>query len=197
MIPENEIISRPHQSISFTKGEIIFKEGDLARYYYQIVSGSVKMFNLGDDGKEFVQGIFKAQQSFGEPPLFGGFDYPASAMSLENTHLYRLLKNDFFKILKAFPETHLKFTKTLSNRLFYKSLILKEVAVQSPKHRILTLLKYLKNKSENKDNEPYTIPHTRKQIAELANLRVETVIRIIKELEKEGTLLIVERKVIL
>ena len=116
-------------------------------------------------------------------------------MSLENTHLYRLVKDDFFEVLKAFPETHLKFTKTLSNRLFYKSLILKEVAIQSPKHRILTLLKYLKNKSNN--TGPYKIPHTRKQIAELSNLRVETVIRLIKELEKEGKLRIVERKVIL
>jgi len=55
---------------SFSKNEIIFEEGNLPMYYYQIISGEVKMSNYNDDGREFIQGIFYKEQSFGEPPLF-------------------------------------------------------------------------------------------------------------------------------
>jgi hypothetical protein len=42
------------------KGEFIFHEGDYARFYFQILEGTIKMFNTNLDGKEFTQSEFKA-----------------------------------------------------------------------------------------------------------------------------------------
>src|SRR5690554_2912637 len=77
------------------KGEILFSEGDKAYNYYQVVSGSVKMFNTNDDGKEFTQGYFSAGQSFGEPPLFIDERYPASAMAFQLSEVVKLSKDKF------------------------------------------------------------------------------------------------------
>ena len=60
----------------YKKGEIVFHEGDLARCYYQIIKGEVKMFNVNHEGKEFMQGIFSDGQSFGEPPVIINKPYP-------------------------------------------------------------------------------------------------------------------------
>ena len=48
------------------KDQTIFYEGDQAMFYYEVIEGSVKMVNINEDGKEFIQGIFKRGESFGE-----------------------------------------------------------------------------------------------------------------------------------
>jgi len=180
---------------TYSKESTIFNENEEAKYYFQIKEGSVKMFNLSSEGKEFTQGFFSNNNSFGEPPLFGDFKYPASALSLEESEIFRLPKKNFFKLLLAHPELHLKFTKLICNRMLYKAKIMKEVSIYPPEHRILTLLNHLKGNAD-KDNL-FEVKLTRQQVSELTGLRVETVIRSIKKLEKENKLKIIERKVYL
>ncbi len=194
MIAETLLIQFGARTITLEKNEVLFDEGSRADYYYQIVKGAVKMYNLTEEGKEFVQGIFEDGKSFGEPPLFGSFSYPAAAMATEKTQLMRLLKKDFLALLVGNPEVHLGFTRLLCNRLAYKAMIGKEVSVHPPEHRILTFLGYLKNQQ---DQQAFTVPITRQQIAELTGLRVETVIRAIKKLESEKKLRLENHKIIL
>ncbi|MCG2461380.1 Crp/Fnr family transcriptional regulator [Flavobacteriaceae bacterium F89] len=174
------------EEMAYKKDELILSEGKRADFYYQITKGEVKMFNITEDGKEFVQGIFSAGNSFAEPPLFGDFSYPASAAATTDASLYRLSKNRFLELLRLHPNIHLKFTQILCNRLLYKSMIMKEVSVYPPEHRILSLLGYLKN--ENSPDHPYHVKLTRQGIAELTGMRVETVIRAIKKLGSEKKL---------
>tara|TARA_Y100000588_G_scaffold308189_1_gene332628 strand:- start:331 stop:972 length:642 start_codon:yes stop_codon:yes gene_type:complete len=174
---------------------VIFLEGDAAHTYFQIVSGNVKMFNTNLDGKEFVQGMFEAGQSFGEPPLFQSSDYPASAQAMSNTTLYALPKDQLFKLLKDHFDVHLAFTAMLTKRLMYKSMILREISSHDAKHRILTLIDHLKSEY-GQPSEKMEVNLTRQQISELLGIRVETVIRTVKQLEKEGEIEIKERKIL-
>lgn len=178
---------------SLSKNDLVFNEGETSKYYYQIKEGSIKMYNLTEDGKEFVQGYFYDNESFGEPPLFGDYIYPAAALCNSDTLVYQLPKAEFFELLKAHPEIHLKFTQLLCKRMVYKAKIAREVSIYPPEHRIIVLLKHLKNNAPNKGE--YEVDLTRQQISELTGLRVETVIRAIKKLEKENKLSIKNRKV--
>ena len=185
------------QKITLEKNEQLFSEGDTARYYYQVALGSIKVINYGDDGKEFVQGIFKNGQSLGEPPLFGGFTYPATAIALEKTEAYKLEFKKLLNLLKENFEVHLEITRTLSKRLNYKSLILKEISSYAPEHRIMALFQHLQSEDEKDSTGHYEIKFTRQQIASLTGLRVETVIRAIKALEAQGKVEINNRRVYL
>lgn len=42
----------------YKKSEIIFEKDTYATHYYQIISGSVKMNNFNDEGRELVQVFF-------------------------------------------------------------------------------------------------------------------------------------------
>jgi len=75
----------------------------------------------------------------------------------------------------------------------YKAKIMREVSIYPPEHRILTLLNHYKQNSNS--NNLYEVKLTRQQISDLTGLRVETVIRAIKSLEKAKKLSIKERKV--
>jgi len=138
--------------------------------------------------------MFYAGESFGEPPLFADITYPSNAVAETDVVVWKLSKSSFIKLLKADFDLHMEMTKNLSRRLYYKATVLKEVSSQSPKHRLITLIDYLKKEASSKKGY-YEVPYTRKQLAEMTGLRVETVIRNIKALEKAGYVMIKDRKV--
>jgi len=181
----------------YKRNELLFKEGDNAYYYYQVQVGEVKMNNFNDEGKEFIQGIFGVGKSFGEPPLFASFKYPANAETITDAKVWQLPKVKFLKILEENPSIHHKFTSTLASRLYYKAMMVSEISTQEPEHRILRILDYFKKNNAININESnlYKIELTRQQLADLTGLRVETVIRAVKKLEQKGELLIKDRKI--
>ncbi|WP_264536169.1 Crp/Fnr family transcriptional regulator [Flavobacterium sp. N1736] len=180
----------------FDKTAIIFEDGNLPAYYYQIVSGEVKMSNYNDDGREFIQGIFYKNQSFGEPPLFLNQNYPANAIAVEDAEILLLPKNNFMKLLEENPTVSIKIIENLAQRLYYKSVMAAEMSTQEPEHRVLKLMDHgIAYFNFKKDENGYLINFTRQQIGDLTGLRVETVIRTIKALEKKGVLKIINRKV--
>lgn len=185
-------------------GETAFREGDVASHYYQIVDGSVKMVTVSPDGKEFIQGIFKAGDSFGEPPLFCDFPYPSSACAIGPCTLLKLPKEKFFILLRENFEIHLLLNRVLCQRLRYKSMVLSEISSYDPEHRIMSLLKYLKSefspppeqrKGLVRPDDKYIIPFTRQQLADMSGLRVETVIRTVKKMDREGKVKLTGRKI--
>jgi CRP/FNR family cyclic AMP-dependent transcriptional regulator len=192
------------REIHLEKDEAVFHEEEEALNYFQIAQGSIKMITNSPEGKEFIQGVFKVNDSFGEPPLFCNFPYPSAAIAIEPTIIIKLAKENFFRLLKENFEIHLLMDQVLCQRLRYKSMVLSEISSYDPEHRIISLLKYFKTdggsqmKKENKvmrSDFSYTVPFTRQQIADMSGLRVETVIRTVKKMETEGKVKIIGRKI--
>lgn len=177
------------------KGQFLFNEGDTPVFYYQIQEGQVKMNNYNEDGQETIQGLFGAGQSFGEPAVLGDFVFPANAEAIEDTQLICLEKHRFLELLREHPEVSLQLLQILSKRLRFKAILSKEVKGHEAEHRILELLSYLKKEAGVADE--YCVNITRQTIANLTGLRVETVIRTIKQLEKTNRITIKARKIYL
>lgn len=177
----------------YRKGDLIFLEGDQCRYYYQIVEGSIKMFNITSEGKEFTQGLFSSGESFGEPPLFINLPYTASSEATSNTTAIRLPKENFLTLLDEYPKLKNKFLLLLSHRTYNKSVVSKIIINSSPESRILSFLEYYKLKYGIQENKNL-ISLTRQQIADQIGLRVETVIRVLLRLKDKGKVEIRNRK---
>ncbi len=176
-------------------GEIIFQESSACQFYYQLVTGTVKWYNVDEEGKEFIQTIIETGECFGEIPLFDGGLYAATAIAEEPTMLIRLSKSSFLQLLKENPTIHFSFTKLLAKRIRFKFLLLKSLALQAPEARIATLLNYLKKENKNFCSECHQLNLTRQQIADMTGLRVETVIRTIRSMHEKGVLTIDKGKV--
>jgi len=180
--------------LSLKKDDVLFHEGDTANFFYQVEEGALKMVTYSLDGKEFIQGLFYQGDCFGEPPLFCDFPYPGSATTLIDTKVLRIPKDRFFNLLKDHFEIHVQLDRILCERLKYKNMILSEISFYDPEHRIISLLSYLKSKSLTPD-QPFQVPLTRQQLADMSGMRVETVIRTIKRMEETGKLQLQDHKV--
>jgi CRP-like cAMP-binding protein len=152
------------------------------------------MSNYNDEGREFVQGYFTGGESFGEPPFFAHMPYPASAIAVVESDVWRCAYEPFLALLRANPEAHLQLTEALSRRLIYKAMMLSEIAVEEAEHRLATLIEYLRRSEAGGDE--YRVPLTRQQLADMTGLRVETVIRTIKGMEGRGALRIEDGRIV-
>lgn len=176
-------------------GERIFSEGAECRFYHQVVEGTVKCVNINDDGKEFIQNIAEAGESFGELPLFDGEAYAATAIAEADSIIIRLHKPVFIKLLEESTDLHFAFSRLLSESIRFKFLLLKTITCEDPCKRIRALLNYFKNTNKHLCQDCSQLKLTRQQIASMTGLRVETVIRTMRHMHEDGELTITKGKV--
>jgi CRP-like cAMP-binding protein len=175
--------------------EIIFREGSDCHFYHQLVSGSVRWVNINDDGGEFIQNMVQEGESFGEFPLFDDMPYAATAITNKDTVIIRLHKSSFLEMLKLHPDIQMQFLKLFSERLRFKFLLTNEISSYGPVHRISSLFNYFKDSKKNICTKCNMVKLTRQQIGDMTGLRVETVIRSIRQMEDKGELVIDHGKV--
>lgn len=189
-IPLELLVSYGATFKSYQKGEVLFLEKDTPHFYYQVVSGNIKMFNTNDEGKEFTQGYFLRGQSFGEPPLFIDEIYPASAVACVDSEVVRIPKDIFLKILDENPDIHKGFLRLMARRIHNKATTSKDIINQKSEFRIKAFLD-----STKKESKKELIPFTRQEIANFTGLRVETVIRTISKMANKNIIEIVNHKI--
>ena len=176
-------------------GEMIFREGTSASFYYQLVSGRIRWVNINEEGKEFIQNIIDPGECFGELPLFDGQPYAASAIADTDSIVIRLHLSTFHKLITEKPALHFSFTKLMAERIRYKFFLLKVLSSHDPEYSIMCLFNYLKQTKKNICTTCNKVNLTRQQIANMTGMRVETVIRSIRHLHEKGQLHIEKGKV--
>lgn len=178
----------------YKKNEIIFHEDEAANFYFQILEGSVRLFNSNDDGKEFTQGIFGSGDGFGEPPLFINETYPSKAITIQDSTILKLSKEKFLKILDEYPSIQKDLLFLFAQKIYAKSRTSKGIINQKPEFRVIAFLNSFKKKSGN-SSEKILIPYTRQEIANYTGLRVETVIRVFTQMNKDNKVSIINHKI--
>lgn len=195
MINEDLLLSFGAEIRTYDPDDIIFSEGDIPGFFFYISEGKVKLNNYNEAGKEFIQVMFSKGESLGLSSLFTEKKYPINAVAVEESEILRLPKASFFDMLKKEPEHYHRILQYVSEHMYYKYLMMQSMAFQNPSEKLLTLMDYMKFNHEDKSQYSFQVPMTRQQLASLTGLSVETVIRVIKNLEKEGILKIQNRKI--
>lgn len=184
------------QNETYTRGQIIFYEGGVPEFYYQIITGEVKICNTNEEGREFIHNILGPGQSFGDAMLFIGQKYPASAVAISACTVAKMPKINLLQLLNKCADLASQMNACLSQQIYFKTLMIQNIASSNASKRIQTLLDYLKSYQECGDSFSFKIQLTRQQIADLTGLRVETVIRTLKLMEKDQILKIENRKLL-
>lgn len=173
----------------------IFREGCISKYYYQIRSGVVEINNYDENGKEFTQQILLDGNSVGESFIIGDLPYNVNAVAKSQCEIIKIAKCTFLKILDENPDVSLKLFKQIAHRLSDQYYMMFTLISQDPESKVESILQYLKKKSNYDKPFSFEVPLTRKQLANLTGLRVETVIRTVKKMERSNKVRIRERRI--
>ena len=191
-ITDERLIQYGGVSVTYSKKEYIFKEGTMARFFYKLTEGNVRLFSTNDEGKQLTQGWFSSGESFGEPPLLLQQPYPSSSEAITCCTLIKLGRENLIRLFAEHPLESHTLMMTFAERIHKKANAARMMACKSAEEKILYFLKNNKPVSSNLARQ--LVQFTRNQIADATGLRVETVIRTVLKMSKQNKIEIINHK---
>lgn len=182
----------------YSKGEVVFTQGEECDGFYIVKSGKVKVFKLSPEGREQVLGIFKEGDFFGIVPLFDGGPYPANAEACSDSILIKIGKNPFLEIVKESPAISLNILPKISKRARAFTSAVENLSLKDVKGRLLSFILDEAEKRGKKTEKGMMINlgMTHEEIAAHLGTVREVITRSLSKLQKEGSLKIEDGKII-
>lgn len=195
-IDQNLIFNTSAVEKIYHKGEIIITEGSISPFFMYLIEGDLSVYNFTEEGKEFLQHKVLENNFFGEPAVLLEKPFPGSVEVCSDTaKVLKIGRQNLLDYMIENPEKLLELTKSISEKSIIKSKALKNIVFLKPEDRIYKQLDYYKREN-GYDCKPVTINMTRKEISNMTGLRIETIIRTVKKMEKDGKLKIKHGKII-
>lgn len=182
----------------FDRNQVIFYEGDLGGSLYVIVSGTVKIVIMADDGREHILGLLDEGNFFGEISLIDGEPRSATAIALDKVNIVMISRDDFVRLLRENPEISLKIMQTLCDRLRRTDKHVETLAFLSAPGRVAqVLLNWAENHAPGQD-KAIDIPHkmTRQEFASIAGTSRETLTRVLMDFQDDGLIQLEKNKIL-
>jgi CRP-like cAMP-binding protein len=196
ILPAKEIaaIALLFKEKKFNKGELIFKEGDPAKWLYLVQDGKVRILKDSASGKELVIELIFPGEVFGGIGVFEGTTYPATAQAMEPTETLQLTRCDFFILIEKYPGLAKQAITYFGHRLKDAHDLLRIIAIERVETRIASILLKLMEQelrerphiANPKDGVRLNVILTRADIAEMVGTTVETAIRVMSKFTKSG-----------
>jgi CRP-like cAMP-binding protein/FixJ family two-component response regulator len=168
----------------YEKRDLVYAEGQNARWLFFIVSGKVKSYRTNDIGKELITRISSAGDFLGIIPLLQNGKYSDSAMALEPCEIRLIPKEDFLKLVFSQKEVSANMIKALARQLEEAEEHLLHLAYDAVREKVAGVLVKL-NTQYHVDGKTH-IPLLREDLAGLAGTAKETVIRTLSEFKEDG-----------
>lgn len=73
MIPKELLSQYQGEKVRYSKRDYVFKIHTKPRFFFQIDTGELKIYNVNSMGKEFIQSIFSTKRILGEAAILGEF----------------------------------------------------------------------------------------------------------------------------
>jgi CRP/FNR family cyclic AMP-dependent transcriptional regulator len=165
---------------------ILIQEGDEGGALYIVLSGQIKVFVQGDDGREFVLGLFEAGDYVGEMSLDGG-PRSASVMTTQATRCSVVSRAVLTDYLKDYPEFAFDLLSRVIRRARLATESVRGLALMNVYSRIAQLLQ--SQPQTGKSTGEHRIQRLSHQdIANRVGCSREMVSRIMKDLATGGYL---------
>ena len=165
--------------------ENLFREDDNAEYMYFVISGTIKLYRVSNDGKEIVIRIVSPQEIFAEATLARLQKYPVSSTAIKKSELLAIDVEQMRKIACENPEFMMQLLEAMTVQLKYMLDTISSLISDNTAGR---LIKYLKKLSQNANNESFTLPISKSELSLLLGTTPETVSRIFKKLKNDGVI---------
>ena len=169
--------------IDFTRGQVVFAEGDPGDRLYVIVDGKIKLGTTSNDGRESLLAVLGPGEMFGELSLFDPGPRTATATALTETALLGLGHEALGPWLTGRPEVAEALLKALAQRLRRTNEALADLVFSDVPGRVAKALVELSEKFGVKRHDGILVEHdlTQEELAQLVGASRETVNKALAE----------------
>ena len=174
----------------YKKDMIIMDEtNDSVSGLFIIIQGAVKVTRNDAEGREIILSILGEYEYFGEMSLLDGENPSANVVSMENTELFYLGREQFMQLIEYNPKITFALLEGLIKRLRAADDKIKSLSLLKAEGKIINAIIQLAEMSGTMKQGlvEVDLPYQH-DIANIAGTSRETVSRVLHSLEKKGLL---------
>ena len=175
------------------KDTTIYREGDHSNYVYLILKGAVKCYIIDEQGKELITALYKEDDLFGFSSFTNNQPYKEAATTIENIEMVGISAMQFNQILNDNHKVAMELMQLLSNDLLVMKNQLLEMAYGSVNRKTAATILKFAEKINRKPEDPIKI--SRSDLASVAGIATETLIRALTSFKKQGLIKIDGRNI--
>lgn len=182
-----EILNRQKSMVTYTAGELLYREGTKIQGLNLIKSGKIKVFKTSHRGNELILSFRKSVNFLGLADLLLHRHHHSSAMALEDTEICILDKEHFLKIVKSNPLFSLRISEYLARVLESAQIHFLNLTQRHMRGRLAYALIYLHDFFGTRESDSFiNLSLKRADLAALTNLTTANVIRTLASFEEES-----------
>jgi CRP/FNR family transcriptional regulator len=170
--------------VAFEKGETIFKEGSPITHIACLTEGLVKLCIEGIDKKRILLRLSKAGDILGGPGFLTDNLHHFTAVAVEESRICLVDAGVFQEHLSSNSEFALGLIKRINHAMIYYFNTISNITYKQMPGRVATTLLYLHD--DIYKTNPFYLTISRQDMADLASMTKESLIRSIKELKDDG-----------
>jgi len=178
---------------NFGKDETVYTEGKNSNYVYLVTKGIIKCHKLDENGKELITALHKEDDLFGYTSFTQNIPYQETATTISEASLVGLSKNELTNILNTNHKLTLELIQLLTDDISGVKNQLLEMAYSSVYKKTATTILKFAEKLNCQPNEAIKI--SRSDLASVAGIATETLIRTISSFKKQGLIIIEGRNI--
>lgn len=178
---------------NFQQGEVIYREGQNSNHIFLIIEGVVKCYKFDEQGKELTMSLHKEDELFGFTSFVKNIAYQETAMAIKNVELVGISKDQLKHILDNNHQVTLELIQLLTDNLKgVKDQLLQMAYSSVNKKTAATILKFAEKLNRKPDD---LIKISRSDLASVAGIATETLIRTMSNFKKDGIIEIEGRNI--
>ena len=181
------------------KGQILFHEGTRPLGVYCVNRGKIKLYKLGNEGKEQIIQIAKEGELLGYRSMISEELYPVSAETLEECHVCFVPKHDFLQMLMNSQDLYAKLFKHACQELGVMTQNVTNLAQKTVRERLAITFIMLKETygKDHSESGKIVINLTREDLANIVGTATETLIRLLHDFKEDNIISTKGRKIII
>ena len=172
------------QSLSYKKGQELYRPGSQSDGLMIVSEGRVKIYRLSESGKEQLLRLLNPGDFTGESALFNESTHESFAVAMVDTKVCVIKRSDLQALLLKYPVIAMKILSEFSSRLDQSEKQTTRFATERVEMRIALFL--IESMDVKSGSDEITLPMSKKDLASYLGTTPETISRKLFEFEDAG-----------
>jgi len=182
-------------SYTIKKGEPIFEEGESVNGIFCVKDGVCKLSKLSANGKDQIVKLVKPGELLGQRSLISDEPANLSAVALEDMEVCFIPKSEIMGFFNENNQFSMNVMKTICGDLKEADDHMVSMAQKSVKERLAETLLQLEDTFGKNEDGTLHIQLSREELAGMIGTATESCIRLLSELNKNGLIDLVGKKI--
>ncbi|HET8837774.1 MAG TPA: response regulator [Flavobacteriaceae bacterium] len=178
---------------TYKSGENVYEEGKQNNQFFLVEHGVVKGHRMDETGKELITSIYKDEDFFGNASFNKASVYEETATAMEETKVYAVPKEELREVMMKNSRITLDYIDALGDNLEGAKEQLLEMAYGSVRKKTANTILMFSQKIRKFPT--HSIRISRSDLASVAGMAPESLIRTLSDFKKEGLIEIEGRNI--